>query len=108
MSLNKGKEGLKPIYEALKAVWDGFGEVEEAPKKAYVSLRRKKQFAIVQPSTKTRVDLGLNIKGKEPEGKLEAAGSWNAMCSHRVRLGAVEDVTEEVKGWMREAFEGAG
>lgn len=104
----KGKEGLQPIFEALKAVWEGFGnEVEVAPKKAYVSLRRKKQFAIVQPSTKTRVDLGLNIKGKEPEGTLEAAGSWNAMCSHRVRLTDVAEVTDEVKGWMQEAFEGA-
>lgn len=105
----KGKESLKPIYEALKTAMEGFGgDVEFAPKKAYVSVRRKKQFAIVQPSTKTRVDLGLNIKGKDAAGSLEAAGSWNSMCSHRVRLTSIEEVTEEVKEWLKEAYEAAG
>lgn len=104
-----GKESLRPIYDRLLALAEGFGgDVEVAPKKAYVSLRRSKQFAILQPSTKSRFDLGLNIKGRDAEGGLEEAGKWNSMCSHRVRLGSVEEVTEEVAGWLREAYEGAG
>lgn len=68
----EGKENLKEIYEVLKSEIEAFGnDVEFAPKKAYVSVRSKKQFAIIQPSTKKRLDLGLNLKGKEPSGKLE-------------------------------------
>ncbi len=57
------KAELKPIYDALIKAAKSCGAIEIAPKKAYVSLRRSKQFAIIQPSTKTRVDLGLNLKG---------------------------------------------
>ena len=103
------KQDLVPIYEALIAAVKGFGDgLEISPKKAYVSLRRKKQFALIQPSTKTRLDLGLNLKGKAPEGRLEASGSFNAMCSHRIRLSATEDVDADVLAWLQEAWEAAG
>ena len=103
------KAALKPIYEALIKVVNGFGaDVEAAPKKTYVSLRRKKQFALVQPSTKTRIDLGINLKGKPPAGRLEASGSFNAMVSHRVRLEKAKDVDAAVKAWLREAYDAAG
>lgn len=102
------KTGLKPIYEKLIKAIGAFGEgLEIAPKKTYVSLRRKKQFGLIQPTTKTRVDLGINLKGKRPEGRLEASGSFNAMVSHRVRLETVKDVDAEVIAWLKEAFESA-
>ena len=102
------KAALRPIYDAVRAVVQGFGDdVEIAPKKGYVSLRRSKQFAIVQPSTKTRVDLGLNLKGVNPEGRLEASGSFNAMVSHRVRLGAAAEVDAEVVAWLKRAYDAA-
>lgn len=102
------KAGLKPIYDALLKSAQGCGaDVEVAPKKAYVSLRRSKQFAIVQPSTAERMDLGLNLKGVAASGRLEASGSWNAMCTHRVRLSAPKDVDAEVKAWLKRAYEGA-
>lgn len=101
------KEGLKPIYDALIKVTRSLGDVEIAPKKAYVSLRRSKQFAIIQPSTKTRVDLGLNMKGEPARGRLEESGSFNAMVSHRVRLEKVADVDKDVKAWLKKAWSGA-
>ncbi|HVS64740.1 MAG TPA: DUF4287 domain-containing protein [Thermoanaerobaculia bacterium] len=80
------KAALRPIYDRLAAEVSRLGsDVELSPKKTYVSLRRNKQFGLIQPSTKTRVDVGINWKGKEPEGRLEASGSFNAMVSHRVR-----------------------
>jgi hypothetical protein len=103
------KADLKPIHDAVMKVVKGFGAgLEVAPKKTYVSLRHKKQFALVQPSTKTRVDLGINLKGVKPTGRLEASGSFNAMVSHRVRLESAKDVDKEVAGWLKEAFEAAG
>lgn len=103
------KAGLRPIYDALLKAAESFGkDVEAAPKKAYVSLRRKKQFAILQPSTAERFDLGLNLKGVPAAGKLEAAGSWNSMCTHRVKIASAKEVSAEVKGWLKQAYEAAG
>ena len=105
----EGKENLKPIYDKLIDEISQFGnDVELAPKKAYVSVRRKKQFAILQPSTKNRFDIGLNIKGVEAEGKLEKAGSWNTMCTHRIKTSELSDITVDVINWIKEAYEGAG
>lgn len=102
----KGKDALKPIHDAIVAFVKGFGpELEIAPKKTSVSLRRKKQFALIQPSTKTRIDLGINLKGVDPQGRLEAMGG---MCTHKVKLGAVSDFDADVKAWLEQAFEKAG
>jgi hypothetical protein len=103
-----GKSDLRSIYDAIINNVNDFGEdVEIAPKKAYVSLRRSKQFAIVQPSTKTRVDVGINLKGTEPAGRLEASGSFNAMVSHRVRLTEIGEVDDELLEWLRLAYQAA-
>jgi hypothetical protein len=103
------KADLKPIYDTVVKAVQSFGDdVELAPKKAYVSLRRNKQFALIQPSTRTRVDLGINLKGTEPAGRLEASGSFNAMVSHRVRLETPADFNAEVKRWLKEAYQAAG
>ena len=82
-------------------------DVEISPKKAYVSLRRSKQFAIIQPSTKTRVDLGINLKGVEPEGRLEKSGSFNSMVTHRMKITDKKEVNAELKKWLKEAYKNA-
>jgi predicted transport protein len=83
----QGKEQLKPIYDKLMDEIRKFGkDVEVAPKNAYVSLRRKKQFAILQPATKTRFEIGVNLKGQDAKGKLETINSANAMCSHKINI----------------------
>jgi hypothetical protein len=103
-----GKEALRPIYDALIAAVEGFGDdVEIAPKRTYVSLRRKKQFGLIQPSTASRVDVGINLKGVEPAGRLEKSGSFNAMCTHRVRLSEPGQVNDELIGWLRQAYDQA-
>jgi hypothetical protein len=102
------KAALRPIYEAVLAAVMKFGkDIEVSPKKAYVSLRRNKQFAIVQPSTPTRLDVGLNLKGVAATGRLEASGSFNAMVSHRVRLASVKDADKELIGWLQQAYDQA-
>jgi hypothetical protein len=102
------KAAVRPVYEALVKVLKAFGpDVELSPKKAYVSLRRSKQFGLIQPTTATRVDVGLVLKGVRPAGRLEASGSFNAMVTHRVRLANAKEVDAELIGWLRQAYEKA-
>ncbi len=96
------KAALKPIHDAIIAYVQEFGDdVKIAPKKASVSLRRSKQFALITPATKTRIDLGLSLKGEEAGGRLE---TYNAMCSHRIRLETLADFDDEIKHWLQTAY----
>lgn len=102
------KAALRPVYDRIVDAVRQFGpDVEIAPKKAYVSLRRKKQFGLVQPSTATRVDVGLNLKEVPASGRLEASGSFSEMVSHRVRVSSADEVDAELIGWLRAAYESA-
>lgn len=99
------KAGLRPIYETILKAAEGFGaDVEIAPKKSYISLRRSKQFAIVKAATKTRIDLGLNLKNVEPTDRLTQGKIFSGMCSHLVQIGAPAEVDAEVIGWLRQAY----
>lgn len=100
------KAGLRPIHEKLMAAIEEFGPFEIAPKKGYVSLRRKKQFAMLGPATNTRFELGLNMKGVPGVGRLEAQPP-GGMCSHRVKLTDAGEVDAAVIAWIREAYDGA-
>lgn len=103
------KPALKPLYNRLLAEVQQFGnDIEIAPKKAYVSLRRARQFAIVQPSTRTRIDLGLNLKAVTPAGVLIEGDKWSGMCSHRIELTGEDEITTEVVDWLRLAYDQAG
>lgn len=102
------KAALRPIYDTILAVVRKFGsDIVVSPKKAYISLRRGKQFAIVQPSTSTRLDVGLILRDVEPGKRLEASGSFNAMMSHRVRISKPAEVDKELIGWLKKAYDGA-
>ncbi len=105
----KGKENLKPWYDRLINEINKFGkDVTISPKKAYVSIRRKKQFAIIQPSLKTRLDIGLNIKGIAATENIEAAGSWNSMCTHRIKVTDEKQINDELINWIKKAYDQAG
>lgn len=99
---------MDSVYKTLLSLVHALGsDVEEAPKSGYVSLRRRKQFAMLQPAAKL-VNLGLVLRGVQPGGRLEAAGTWNALFTHRVRVASEADVDREVEGWLRDAYEAAG
>lgn len=103
------KAALRPAYDKLLKAVEKFGrDVEVSPKKAYVSFRRRKQFAIAQPSTATRLDVGISLKGTPPSGRLEAAGSFNSMVSHRVRVASADEIDKELVGWLKQAYDAAG
>jgi hypothetical protein len=99
------KADLKPIYEAILTAINAFGDdIVIAPKKNYVSLRRKKQFAIIQPTTRTRVDIGLNLKNEPGTSRLESGNIFNGMCSHLVKAQSVMDIDHELIEWLHNAY----
>ncbi|HYK85404.1 MAG TPA: DUF5655 domain-containing protein [Ktedonobacteraceae bacterium] len=103
------KADLKPLHDALMTAITSFGnDIELAPKKGYVSLRRKKQFAMIQPASVTRIDIGLILKGVPPTERLESASSFNALFTHRVRVNSVNDVDEQLITWLKQAYDLAG
>jgi predicted transport protein len=102
------KAGLRPIYEAVLTAVNQLGsDIEVAPKKSYVSLRRAKQFAIVKAATRDRVDLGLNLKDVEPSSRLEGGVVFSGMCTHKVRLSSPTEVDKEVVSWLKHAYQQA-
>ena len=100
------KATLRPLHDAVMAQVKAFGAFEEAPKKTYVSLRRKKQFAMVGPATKDSIEIGLNAKDlpAHPRLKLQPPGS---MCNATTRISSAAEVDALLVGWLRQGFEGA-
>ena len=98
---------MRPIHDKLMAEINKFGEFEIAPKKTYISLRRKKQFAMIGPATKTQVEVGLNVKGLAPAQRLLEQPP-NSMCNYKVRLSTVAEVDATLIAWIKQAFVSAG
>ena len=102
----KGKEALFPMYQKLIAFVKTLGkDVTISPKKSSVSIIRKRQFILIKPATKTRIDLGFKLKDKPVTERLENSGPFGSMCTHRVQLTDVHDIDDELKAWIREAYE---
>ena len=101
------KVGLRPIHDKLMAEISAFGDMEIAPKKTYLSLRRKKQFAMIGPATNTRVEVGLNMKDVPATERLVAMPPAS-MCNYKVKLTDPAEVDAALIGWLRRAYESAG
>jgi hypothetical protein len=98
------KTGLRPVHDAVMTAVRALGPFEIAPKKTYLSLRRKKQFAMVGPGTNTRVEVGLNMKGVPGTTRLEALPP-GGMCQYKVKLTRADEVDAELVGWIRRAYD---
>jgi hypothetical protein len=103
------KAALRPVHDALIVAINALCyEVEQVPEKGYISLRRVKQFAMIQPSTLKRIDVGLILRDHEPTHRLEPAKGFNAQFTHRVRIHTFTDIDDELCGWLRHAYHWAG
>ena len=101
------KAGFRPIHERLMKEIQKFGEFEVVPKKGYVSLRRKKQFAMIGPKTNSRFEVGINAKDFKKNTRLmeQPKGS---MCNYIVNVNDAKEVDAELVAWLKSAFDGAG
>ena len=101
-----GKENLIPIYKELITFIKSFGEdITITPKKGSVSIIRKRQFMLIKPATKTRIDLGFKLKDKPTTDRLENSGPFGTMCTHRVKITNQIEINDELKKWIKEAYE---
>jgi hypothetical protein len=100
------KAHMRPIHEKLMKEITRLGEFEIAPKKGYVSLRRKKQFVMLGPKTNTRFEVGINARDLKKTARLleQPRGS---MCNYIVNLTDAKEVDPELVGWIKAAYEGA-
>lgn len=99
------KTSLRPLYGKLIEAVSAFGaDVEIAPKKSSVSLRRHKQFALIEAPSATRLQLGINLGDTVPTGRLLAA---KGMCTHKVSVASATEIDAELLGWLRGAYDRA-
>lgn len=101
----QGKESLLSIYEELITYIKSLGlDVTVTPKKGSVSIIRKRQFVLIKPATKTRIDLGFKLNDKPISDRLEGSGPFGTMCTHRVKISDVVEIDKELKDWIKEAY----
>ena len=98
---------LRPVLDALLAAASALGPVTVQARKTCVSLvSPRRTFAAVQPTTKSRVDLGLRLDGVEPAGRLLTAKNvGNGSINLRIALSGPGDIDEEVLGWLRRSYD---
>jgi Domain of unknown function (DUF5655) len=98
------RANLRPIFDAIVAAATRCGDVIIQARKTYVSLvTPRRTFARVQPTTRTRVDLGLRLDKRRPGGRLQPSKIHETM---RLQVGVttVDEVDSEVKKWLQQAY----
>lgn len=101
------KAALRPLHARLVEAIDRFGPYEVAPKKGYVSLRRRRQFAMIGPATMTQIEIGLNAKELPADPRLKPQPP-GGMCAYKLRLSAAQEVDTALVGWLRAAYDASG
>lgn len=101
------KSALRPLHDTVMAFVHSLGEFEESPKKSYVSLRRKRQFAMVGPATKEAIEIGLNAKNLPLHARLKAQPP-GSMCQATTRIGSAREFDATLKEWIKQAYDAAG
>jgi len=96
----------RAAFDELAAHVRTFGnDVALDPTNTYVSLTRAgRKFAVIA-ATSQRLDVGLKLPGAPVTGRFAAAGTWNAMVTHRVRVSDPAEVDDELRGWLRQAYD---
>ena len=104
------KAALRPIFERVLASVHSLGDdVRIEPRQTYVAFARAKQFALIQPSTKNRVDLGLVLPDVEPSTRLVASTNFGSgSINRRVALATPDEVDAEIAEWLRQAYDRCG
>ena len=103
------KEPLRPIYQALLKLGLGVGkEAKACPCQTIVPLYRNHVFAQIKPTTQTRIDFGLALGDtkKTPKRLIDTGGyAKKDRITHRFEITSLKDIDDEVKRWLRVAYD---
>jgi hypothetical protein len=102
------KAGLRPIYDALLAAGLKLGkDVRVCPCKTMVPLYRNHVFAQIKPAARARIDFGLALKDtKTPKRLIDTGGfAKKDRITRRIEIASVGDIDDEVRRWMKVAYE---
>jgi len=101
------KEKWRKPYDTLAAKFSKFGtDVAVGTTSTYISLLRNgKKFGIVMPYSAERLDIGIKFKEVAPTARLELAGTWHNMVTHRVRINHPKEMDKEVLAWLKQAYD---
>lgn len=101
------KAHLRAVQDAVLAAVTPWGDFEIAPKKAYVALRRKKQFAMIGPKNTSVAELGINLKDALVSDRV-IAQKPGGMCRYAVILATPADLDADIIAILRRAYDAAG
>lgn len=102
------KSGLRPIYDALLKLGLKVGKDAKAcPCQTIVPLYRKHVFAQIKPTTRTRIDLGFALGDMKAKGRLIDTGGFakKDRITHRIPIESLKDIDDEVKNWLKVAYD---
>jgi len=102
------RPSLRPILEATLAALPGIAQVAVVQaRKTYVSLVSKRRtFAVIQATTKNRVDLGLRLRDQRPGGRLKPGKAvGNGSMTVCLPLSSPTDLDDEALGWLKRAYD---
>lgn len=102
------KAPLRPLYDELLALCLSMGPyVKACPAKTIVPLYRNHVFAQIKPTTKTRIDLGFALKDTPATGRLIDTGGFakKDRITHRIPITSPTDLDDEVRHWLKVAYE---
>ena len=103
-----GKAHLRPIYDALLKLGLKTGkEAKACPCQTIVPLYRNHVFAQIKPTTQTRIDMGFALGDTKPTGRLIDTGGFakKDRITHRIPITSVDDIDDEVKHWLKVAYD---
>jgi hypothetical protein len=102
------KASLRPIFDELLKLGLGIGKDAKAcPCQTIVPLYRNHVFAQIKPTTRTRIDMGFALGDLAVKGRLIDTGGFakKDRITHRIPITALEDIDDEVKHWMKVAYD---
>jgi hypothetical protein len=103
-----GKAKLRPLYDALLKLGLKTGkEAKACPCRTIVPLYRNHVFAQIKPTTQTRIDIGFALGDMSPAGRLIDTGGFakKDRITHRIPITSMEDIDDEVKHWLKVAYD---
>lgn len=105
-----GKAGLRPLHDSLIELVRSLGaDVKICPGKTIVPLYRNHVFAQIRPATRSRIDLGLALRGSPSASAarlIETGGLEKGdRITHRIALSELSDIDDEVREWLALAYE---